>query len=674
MPVFRRTHDCLLRRGSHTVLSMAIAFLIADVRSPGSDHSKSNRRSDCCAAANETAVDEWSCYGRDPGGARYSPLRLINRENVRELKVAWIYRTGDVSNEKTAETTQFEATPIMVWGTLYVPTPFNRVIALDPETGRRRWEYDPKIDLTVPYGDGLTCRGVAAWTNRDPSAVVNSDRRVFVATNDGRLIALDSDTGSPCTEFGDRGQIRLTQGVGNPRPGEYHVTSPPAIAGSLVIVGSAITDNERTDAPSGVVRAFDAKTGLLRWMWDPIPRTRKDPAWKSWRKGSASRTGAANVWSILSVDPDNDLLFLPTSSPSPDFYGGERPGDNLYSDSVVALRASTGKLIWSFQVVHHDIWDYDVPAQPALITVNRRGVELPAVAVATKMGYIFVLDRLTGKPLFPVQERPVPQSAVKGEALSHKQPFPVLPPPLVPQRLTPDDAWGITPEDRQWCREQISSLRSDGIFTPPSVRGSVVFPGNIGGAHWGGASFDPIRGTLVVNTNNFPFVVRLIPRPRYGDELKAHPQADLSPQTGTPYAMLREVLRTRSGVLCNAPPWGKLTAINLENGSIRWSVPLGSVPGLASLAGSAEWGSPNLGGSIITAGGLVFIAAAMDKYLRAFDIDSGVEIWKASLPASAQATPMTYRVNGKQYVVVAAGGHGRLGTELGDYLVAFALP
>ena len=562
----------------------------------------------------------------------------------------------------------------MIWGTLYLPTPFNRVIALDPQTGRKRWEYDPKIDLSVPYGDGLTCRGVAAWLNKYQSSGGACRRRVFVATNDGRLIALDGDTGNPCADFGARGQVALTNGLGRLSPGEYHVTSPPAVISGLVIVGSAISDNERVDAPSGMVRAFDARTGSFRWRWDPIPRNRRDSAWRSWAKGSASKTGAANVWSVLSVDQDRDLLFLPTSSPSPDFYGGERPGDNLYSDSIVALRASTGKLVWSFQVVHHDVWDYDLPAQPTLVTLRRRGASIPAVVVVTKMGHVFVLERTTGKTLFPIEERSVPRAGVSGEVLSPKQPFPVLPPPLVPQRLAPDDAWGITPEDREWCRERIRSLRSEGIFTPPSLQGSIVFPGNIGGAHWGGVSFDPARATLVVNTNNFPFVVKLIPRTSYETELQAHPNADLSPQTGTPYAMLREVLRSRRGVLCNEPPWGKLTAIDLESGRIRWTVPLGTVPALADVPGSAEWGSPNLGGSIVTADGLVFIAAAMDKYLRAFDIDSGVTLWKGILPASAQATPMTYSVNGKQYVVVAAGGHGRLGTEAGDYVVAFALP
>jgi quinoprotein glucose dehydrogenase len=341
---------------------------------------------------------------------------------------------------------------------------------------------------------------------------------------------------------------------------------------------------------------------------------------------------------------------------------------------VVALHASTGKLAWYFQVVHHDVWDYDVPAQPVLVSVRRGRREIPAVVVATKMGHIFVLNRETGKPLFPVEERRVPQGAAPGEELSPTQPFPVLPAPLGPETLTADDVWGITEADRKWCQERIKSLRSDGIFTPPSLQGSVIYPGNIGGVAWGGASVDPKRSILIANTNRFPFIITLIPRDRYAAEKQAHPNADITPQTGTPYAMRRDILRTRAGVLCNPPPWGTLAAVDLLSGRVRWQVPLGTIPRLAEVPGSSAWGSPNLGGSIVTAGGLVFIAAAMDQYLRAFDIETGQELWKGALPAGGQATPMTYQSkDGKQYVVIAAGGHGRLGTTLGDYVIAFAL-
>jgi quinoprotein glucose dehydrogenase len=623
-----------------------------------------------------TEGSDWPAYGHDAGGSHYSPLSQINRENVKQLRAAWTYRTGHVADSnRAAETIQFEATPIMVDGMLYLSTPFNRVIALDPQTGTERWSFDPKLDLSIPYAEGFTSRGVSTWLDRTRAADAPCRRRIFVATNDGRLIALDAVTGKTCAGFGKDGQIELTRGVGSFRPGEYHFTSPPAIVGDVVVVGSTIDDALRADAPSGVVRAFDARTGTLRWSWNPIPHEQTDPAWKTWKDESALRTGAANVWSVMSVDVRRNLIFLPTSCPSPDFYGGERRGDNLYSNSVVALHAATGKIAWYFQVVHHDVWDYDVPAQPVLLNIRRGGREIPAVVVATKMGHIFVLNRETGKPLFPVEEKRVPQGAAPGEELSPTQPFPLLPPPLDPETLTAKDVWGITEEDRRACRERIEPLRSEGIFTPPSLQGSVIYPGNIGGVAWGGVSVDPQHSIVIANTNRFPFIITLIPRDQFAAEKKANPNADITPQTGTPYAMRRDILRTRKGVLCNPPPWGVLSAVDLSSGRVRWQVPLGTIPTLAQIPGSSAWGSPNLGGSIVTAGGLVFIAATMDQHLRAFDIETGKELWKVALPAGGQATPMTYRgKDGKQYVVIAAGGHGRLGTTPGDYVIAFALP
>lgn len=668
MNVLRQRTCLVLMLSSITVLFSCWSHARATPQSRSANKSIRPHRDD--------GGSDWPSYGRDAGGSRYSPLSQINRDNVNQLRAVWTFRTGHVADSnRAAETIQFEATPIMVDGTLYLSTPFNRVIALDPQTGTERWTFDPKLDLSIPYAEGFTSRGVSTWLDQTRAPDAPCRRRIFVPTNDGRLIALDGVTGKTCAGFGKDGQIELTRGVGSFRPGEYHFTSPPALVGDVVVVGSTIDDALRADAPSGVVRAYDARTGTLRWSWNPIPHEPTDPAWKTWNGESALRTGAANVWSVMSVDARRNLIFLPTSCPSPDFYGGERRGDNLYSNSVVALHALTGKIAWYFQVVHHDVWDYDVPAQPVLVNVRRGRRDIPAVIVATKMGHIFVLNRETGKPLFPVEERRVPQGAAPGEELSPTQPFPVLPPPLDPETLTAADVWGITEEDRRFCRERIESLRSEGIFTPPGLQGSVIYPGNIGGVAWGGVSVDPRRSIVIANTNRFPFIITLIPRDLYQAEKKAHPNADISPQTGTPYAMRREILRTPRGVLCNPPPWGTLSAVDLSSGRVRWQVPLGTIPGLAQVPGSSAWGSPNLGGSIVTAGGLVFIAATMDQYLRAFDIETGKELWKGALPAGGQATPMTYRgSDGKQYVVIAAGGHGRLGTTQGDYVVAFALP
>jgi len=444
----------------------------------------------------------------------------------------------------------------------------------------------------------------------------------------------------------------------------------------LVVVGSSIGDNRSVEMERGVVRAFDARTGALRWSWDPIPTRDSDPARATWAGDSWRRTGAANVWSVMSVDEDRGLLFLPTSSPSPDFYGGERLGANRYANSVVALRAESGQVVWDFQVVHHDLWDYDVPAQPTLVSVTRAGHTVPAVVVATKMGHLFILHRETGMPLFPVEERPVPRSTVRGEEAWPTQPFPVRPPPLAPSRLTADDAWGMTPEEREACRARIARLRSEGIFTPPSLEGSVVFPGFGGGVNWGGIAYDPVRGLAIAPNNRLAYEVRLVPR----DEFRAARAAgagrgEFGAQIGTPYGMYREPLLSPRGLPCNPPPWGALAAVDLGTGEIRWEVPLGAFPEAAAIPEARNWGSVNFGGALVTAGGLIFVAAARDPTLRAFDVETGKLLWSAELPAAAPATPMTYRTaSGRQLVVIAAGGHSAMRTKMGDEVVAFALP
>jgi len=628
-------------------------------------------------------IADWPSYGNDPGGTRYSPLTQLTRENVGTLAVVWTYHTGDLADERVAgwgAKPRFEATPILVDGTLYLESIFNRVIALDPATGAARWTYDPHLDLSLDNLGDPAVRGVSTWLDPNRSAEQMCQRRIFVATLDSRLIALDAKTGTPCDDFGEAGQVDLFTGVpGAGTRTDYGETSAPAIIDDLIVVGAAIADNRRTDIKRGIVRAFDARSGAERWRFDPIPTDPADPAAPAWEGDSAAHTGAGGVWSTISADPQRDLLFLPTESASVDFYGGERNGRNDYADSVVALRASTGKPVWHFQVVHHDLWDYDVPALPTLVTVHRDGQDIPAVVVATKMGHLFILNRETGASLFPVEERPVPASDVPGEQAWPTQPFPVTPAPLVPQRLTPDEAYGIVPWERDACRKSIEALRNEGIFTPPSVQGTLIFPGEVGGANWSGVSIDPQRGLLVVNTNSVARAAWLIPRDKLAAERAAHPNSEITDQLGTPFGLRRETLLSPMGLPCNPPPWGKLTAIDLATGAQRWEVPLGTgegkVPGpLAALMGRI--GTPNLGGSFVTGSGLVFIGATLDNYLRAFDVETGQELWRGSLPAGGQAAPMTFRLseNGKQYVVIAAGGSGNLGTTLGDAIVAFALP
>ena len=628
-------------------------------------------------AQDNDGTDGWGYYGHDAGGMRYSPLTQINRENVTKLQVAWTFHTGEIADgAHTRNRSGFETTPIVVDGTLYLTTPFNRVVALDPETGTQRWAYDPKTDLNLDFGDGLVNRGASTWLDVKRAKGQPCRRRIFEATQDARLIALDAARGMPCPDFGKGGQIGLTK-VADYHSGWYHMTSPPAVIDDLVIVGSAIDDNHAANMASGVVRAFDARSGALRWSWDPIPPNASGSAERD--GGKAWRSGAANAWSIMAVDAERDLVFVPTGSASPDYYGGLRPGDNKWANSVVALRAKTGELAWGFQFVHHDLWDFDCASPPLLTTLRHDGQNVPVVIQGNKSGMLYVLHRDTGKPVFPVEERPVPQSDVPGEVASPTQPFPVAPPPLAAHQFSAEQAYGPTEADREFCRKAIVALRNEGIFAPPSLKGTLMVPGNVGGMTWSGYAFDPQRGLLVTNTNNLAAWARLIPREKYdAPGAHAHEDADHGDQTGTPYGMARRFLQSPSDLPCSAPPWGMLSAVDMNEGKIRWQVPLGSMQDFGGThKEQVPPGSVSLGGAIVTAGGLVFIAGTVDGYLRAFDIETGAELWKAQLPAGANATPMTYRVRpgGKQYVVIAAGGHAKIKEEKqGDALVAFALP
>jgi quinoprotein glucose dehydrogenase len=625
------------------------------------------------AAAN---AQDWPTYGGDPGATRYSSARQIDRGNVGTLQVVWTYHTGEAERRgKNFQEGASEATPILADGKLLVCTPFNRLIALDPATGSELWVFDANLppDFWGAGTNQIVCRGVAVWHDRAAPAGAACAARVFMATNDARVLAVDAATGKPCEGFGHDGAVRQEPDVPPLYEGEYQITSPPTIAGDVVMVGSAMADTLRTRSPSGRITAFDARSGAVVWTFDPIPRSADDPAAASWDNGSWAKTGGGEMWSVGAVDEARDLVFFPLASATATFYGGTHKGANLYTDSLVALRASTGKLVWQFQTVHHDIWDYDPAAQPTLVTVRRDGRETPAVVEATKVGYVFVLDRETGKPLFPVEERSMPASDVPGEEASPTQPVPLAPPPLVPQRLTPDDAWGLTFLDRRACAGKIAALRSDGPFTPPSFKGTILFPFTGGGVNWGGGAVDPAQGLFIVNTTRLAHVVRLVRRPDHTAAVAAHPNAEQGAHFGTPYFIQHEILFSPLGIPCNPPPWGALTAVDLNAGTIRWSVVLGSLPESAPLPLPVTWGTPNFGGPIVTAGGLVFIAATLDRTIRAFDVGSGVELWHAPLPASATATPMTYELGGRQYVVIVAGGNPRARTKLSDAIVAFAL-
>src|SRR5215469_3871339 len=601
----------------------------------------------------------WPNYGNDPGGTRYSLAKQINRNNVAQLKVAWTFRTGALPHDKELDRkAAFEATPILTEGKLFLSTPYDHVIAVNATNGAKLWEFDPRLEL--PHGASeVTSRGVSAWQDANGDSSLPCRLRIFVGTLDARLFALDGETGKPCADFGTDGEVDLTAGVRLRDPGDYQVTSAPAVYRDFVITGSSIGDNRAVTLERGIVRAFDVRTGVLRWSWDPIA---------PWAYQTTPRTGAGNAWSTISVDVKRGLVFIPTGSASPDYYGGIRKGDNKWANSVVALKAATGEFVWGFQVVHHDLWDYDVASQPTLFEWKDG---TPAIAISTKMGRVFVLNRLTGAPLLPVEERPVAKSDIPGEESWATQPASTI--SLVPESLLPVDAWGKDAQERQWCQEKIKAARTGDIFTPPSIQGTLVFPSNVGGVNWGSAAYDPDRHFLFANTNRLPIFVRLIAREEFQDARNNASESDrlhgeFARQTGAPFALFRTPLLAPSGLPCNAPPWGTVAAVDLFTGKKVWDVPLGSfLPGMNT-------GTITLGGPMATAGGLVFTAAAMDNYFRAFDSETGKEVWKFELPAGGQATPMTYTLGGRQFLVISAGGHGKLGTKQGDFVVAFTLP
>lgn len=609
---------------------------------------------------------EWAHYGGDAGGQRYSSAAQITAGNVKGLEVAWTYSNGDMTRHRGAmEDASLETTPILAGGRLYACSAFDAVAALDPATGRLLWRYDPAVDPKVEYPNAFTCRGVTYW--RDPAAAADAPcaERIYIGTVDRRLIALNAATGQRCTTFGQAGTVDVGAGLTLLRPGQMQITSPPVIVRDTLIVGSSLDDNQRVHELPGTVRGYDVRTGALKWGFDPLANA--EPGFQA---------GAANVWAPMSVDLTRGLVFLPTSSASPDFYGAARKGAGGQANSVVALDAATGRLVWSFQTTHHDVWDYDVPAQPTLGDVAYGGHVTPAVIQPTKQGLIFTLARDGGAPVIPVQERPVPQGGAPGEVLSATQPFPIAPRPLSPTVASEDDAFGLTPWDRSACRRKIAAARHGSIYTPPSTEGSILYPFTGGGMNWGGLAFDAGRQVVYVNTSSAMHLVTLIPSAKVAEARRAEPDIEISPQTGVAYGMRRELLRSPLGLPCNKPPWGQLHAVDMRTGKVLWQVPLGTTRDLApgSQLLMPKTGTPNFGGPITTASGLVFIGAAMDNYLRAFDGATGRELWRGRLPAGGQATPMTYVWKGRQYLVIAAGGHAKADTKRGDTLVAYALP
>ena len=631
----------------------------------------------CCPVSLLAAPDSgWPAYGGDEGGTRYSPLTEITPANVGELRVAWTFRTGELGQGvKDWSRSAFEVTPILYDGTLYLTTSSTDVVAVNAVDGTVRWRHDSQSRKDLHYSDGVS-RGVSLWVDEASPPGAACHARIYAPTLDARLLALDAATGTACADFGEHGAVNLLSDVRSQfKEGDewrnYLVTSPPAILDGMVIVGSSIGDNRAVLEELGSVRAFDARSGALKWSWDPIPRDPSNPVFKEWSPERVAAASAANAWAPLSVDAARHLVFAPTGSASPDFFGGMRPGDNRWANSVVALEGGTGTLRWGRQLVHHDLWDYDVGSQPTLVDLKHDGKHVDAVIQATKTGFLFTLDRDSGAPIFPIVEKPVPQDAVPGEHPSPTQPYPIAPPALTRQApIIADDAWGVAWFDSRACRKRIEGYRSEGMFQPPAIKDSLMQPGNAGGANWGGIAFDPKRQLAVVNTMNLPFVVALIPRAEFLQqrESESYKDFEFARQEGTPYGMRRTAFKSSLGIPCVKPPWGMLSAVDMEHGTIKWQVPLGDAPFI-----HVNIGMPAIGGPILTASGLTFIAASLDGRMRAFNTDSGKLLWEVKLPAGGQATPMTYSLGGRQYVVIAAGGY-KSDSPRGDYLVAYSLP
>jgi quinoprotein glucose dehydrogenase len=628
-------------------------------------------------AAAEVAPDalgvppgDWHAYGRTAYGDRYSPLDQITTANVAQLEVAWIYHTGDLRRPTDPEETTYEVTPLKVGELLYLCTPHNFVIALDAGSGEERWRFDPRVSDNINR-QHLTCRGVSYHEAENAPEGEACARRIFMPTADARLLALDAATGEPCRSFGEDGAVNLWANMPNLKPGFYYSTSPPPVTRDLVIIGGAVNDNVSTSEPSGVIRAYDVRTGALVWNWDPGNPDATQPI----AEDATYTPSSPNSWSIFSVDEALGMVYLPMGNEPPDQWGAERDRRTTgrFSSSVVALDLASGQVRWVFQTVRHDLWDYDVPAQPSLIDLTIEGQTVPALVQPTKQGDVYVLDRRTGEPILPVSEVPAPQGAVGPDVAAPTQPASALsfnPPPL-----TERDMWGATPLDQLACRIQFRRLRYEGRYTPPSLEGSIVYPGNFGVFNWGGVAVDPVRQVMFTTPAYLAFTSRLIPREDATTSYVSDGAPGLNENYGAPFAVELKPFLSPVGLPCEAPPWGYVAGADLRTGEIVWRHKNGTVRDRAPVPLPLEMGVPDLGGPLMTAGGVALMSGTLDYYARAYDVTTGAKLWEARLPAGGQATPMTYLApDGRQMVVVVAGGHGSLGTKAGDAIIAYALP
>ena len=691
------------------VLAGATA-LASQFTAPGTQHGEIAERAPQRVDPAHAAGDDWPAYGATNAGTHYSSLGDITPENVTRLEEAWRIQTGDLPGSGDPGELTSENTPLKVNDTLYLCTPHSQVLALDPASGATKWRFDPELSLQGAKDFSgwahMTCRGVAYHDQADypaarpvdarPIARVDAQRssaaedtarlfaesssetanqcprQIFLPTADGRLISLDADSGERCEAFGEHGEVDLTRGLGAFTPGGYYATSPPVVTRDLVIIGGHVTDNESTDEPSGVVRAYDVRDGHLVWNWDSGNPDATTPL----ADGERYTRNSPNVWSMISADERLGLVYLPVGNQMPDQYGAERSeGAERYSAGLVALDLATGQVRWHQQLTHHDLWDMDVPAQPILTDVATPDGMRPAVIQPTKQGSLYVFDRRNGEPIIPVDEIAAPQGAIEGDHTAPTQPRSRL--NLLPPELTEASMWGATPFDQLMCRIAFKSLRYEGQYTPPSLEGSIVYPGNVGVFNWGGVAVDPARQAIFSSPNYMAFTSRLVPRAEVpADSAQASEGNGLLLNLGAPYAVEMRPFLSRLGFPCQAPSWGDVAGVDLAESKVVWKRPNGTSRDSSPIVPLPfNLGVPAMGGPMTTAGGVSFLSGTLDQYLRAYDITTGKELWKARLPAGGQATPMSYRgADGRQYVLVTVGGHGSFGTKMGDYVIAYALP
>ncbi|HXR00835.1 MAG TPA: glucose/quinate/shikimate family membrane-bound PQQ-dependent dehydrogenase [Pseudomonas sp.] len=699
LPWFRRP---VLRGqpGGMPTVALSIAVVLAGLTALASQFTSPGEikgtldRDDAGVAYDPQPMPEgdWQAYGRSEHGNRYSPLKQITPANVGKLQEAWRIRTGDLPTAEDPVELTNENTPLKVNGMVYACTPHSKVLALDPDTGKTIWSYDPQISKQGAKNftgwAHMTCRGVsyydeAAYAKSDvgaPAAALSAagtaiasacPRRLYLPTADARLIALNADTGKVCEDFANKGAVDLRANIGPFTPGGYYATSPAAITRNLIIIGGHVTDNESTNEPSGVIRAYDVHDGRLVWNWDPNNPDATAPI----AADQFYSRNAPNMWSLASVDEKLGLVFLPLGNQMPDQYGGDRtPGAEKFSAGLVALDVNTGNVRWNYQFTHHDLWDMDVPSQPTLVNLKTKDGVKPAVIQPTKQGSLYVLDRRDGTPIVPIDEVPVPTGAAKGDRTSPTQARSQL--NMLPPELTEKSMWGATAFDQMLCRIQFKELRYEGQYTPPSEQGSIIYPGNVGVFNWGAVSVDPVRQLMFTSPNYMAFVSKLVPRAQVEAGSKRESETSgVQPNAGAPYAVIMHPLMSQLGMPCQAPSWGNVAAVDLTTNQVIWKHKNGTSRDNTPVPIGLPVGVPSMGGSMVTAGGVGFLAGTLDQYLRAYDVKTGKELFAGRLPAGGQATPMTYTgKDGKQYVLIVAGGHGSLGTRMGDYIIAYKLP